>query len=307
MNGRCETRAMGCLAWMLAAGLVVAQPAPDTKEADAAYQAEEWAGAAAGYEKIVAAEPSNARAWYRLGVSRREIGEHAAAVEAFGHAQSGGVPSSFVDYEIAKVRALQGDEDAAYAKLESAVAGGFANYQGLEADEDLAGLRGGDTFAALVDRAKRNAMPCEYDPKHREFDFWIGEWAVADANGTPQGHNSITKDQNGCVLIERWTSAGGGGGGMSMNFYDPGKQQWVQQWVSANGGFINIAGGMEDGSMVLVGTINGPGQTTDQPFRGTWTLLDDGRMRQFFEQSSDGGKTWAPWFEGFYSRKSAGQ
>jgi len=54
--------------------------------------------------------------------------------------------------------------------------------------------------------------------------------------------------------------------------------------------------------MRLVGTIHyiSTGQTA--PFRGLWSPLPDGRVRQFFEQSSDGGETWATWFEGFYSR-----
>jgi len=42
------------------------------------------------------------------------------------------------------------------------------------------------------------------------------------------------------------------------------------------------------------------------PFRGLWTPQPDGRVRQFFEQSDDGGKTWKPWFEGFYTRVGAG-
>ena len=29
-----------------------------------------------------------------------------------------------------------------------------------------------------------------------------------------------------------------------------------------------------------------------------------GRVRQYFEQSNDGGETWVPWFEGFYTRTS---
>ena len=32
--------------------------------------------------------------------------------------------------------------------------------------------------------------------------------------------------------------------------------------------------------------------------------MDDGRVRQFFEQSNDEGETWSPWFEGFYTRQS---
>ena len=46
------------------------------------------------------------------------------------------------------------------------------------------------------------------------------------------------------------------------------------------------------------------GSTTVLDFRGTWTLLEDGRVRQFFEQSADQGKSWQAWFEGFYKRKS---
>ncbi len=54
--------------------------------------------------------------------------------------------------------------------------------------------------------------------------------------------------------------------------------------------------------MLLVGKIHYLTNSTTQDFRGLWTLLPDGRVRQFFEQSDDGGETWAPWFEGFYTR-----
>jgi len=30
--------------------------------------------------------------------------------------------------------------------------------------------------------------------------------------------------------------------------------------------------------------------------------MEDGRVRQFFEQSNDAGKTWSNWFERFYTR-----
>jgi hypothetical protein len=34
-----------------------------------------------------------------------------------------------------------------------------------------------------------------------------------------------------------------------------------------------------------------------------WTPLPDGRVRQHFKESSDGGKTWTDWFDGYYSKK----
>jgi hypothetical protein len=77
--------------------------------------------------------------------------------------------------------------------------------------------------------------------------------------------------------------------------------KWVQVWVAAAGYSIRIEGGLEAGAMHLVGQIVGL-DGSGGPFRGTWTPLADGRVRQFFEQSSDG-ETWAPWFDVYYERK----
>jgi hypothetical protein len=76
----------------------------------------------------------------------------------------------------------------------------------------------------------------------------------------------------------------------------------VQVWTDAGGGQINIRGGITDAGMLLTGQIHYASNGTTAPFRGLWTLQPDGRVRQFFEQSNDNGKTWEPWFEGFYTR-----
>jgi len=145
--------------------------------------------------------------------------------------------------------------------------------------------------------------PCVGNEKLKQFDFWVGDWEVRVASGVLAGTNSITREQNGCVLVERWENTAGGTG-TSINFFDEAKQQWVQMWNGAGGSQINISGGLVEGSMVLVGTLANVGSPQVLDFRGTWTLLDDGRVRQFFEQSVDKGKTWQTWFEGFYKRKS---
>ena len=156
-----------------------------------------------------------------------------------------------------------------------------------------------------ADEADRKARPCEYDERFRQFDFWIGHWEVTGAQGQVAGTNKIEKAEQGCMLLESWTGRSGGTG-TSMNYYDTAKEKWVQVWVASAGYSIRIEGGLEDGKMVLVGQlIGGDGAAT--PFRGTWTPLDDGRVRQFFEQSTDEGKIWTPWFDGYYARKEAGQ
>jgi hypothetical protein len=143
--------------------------------------------------------------------------------------------------------------------------------------------------------------PCEDREEFREFDFWLGEWDVHIADGRLAGRNRIEKAQRGCVLIENWVSTSGVPG-MSMNFFDVSTKKWVQIWTGAGGTQIEIRGGLTENGMLLDGQIHYVANGTSAPFRGLWTLLPDDRVRQFFEQSNDGGKTWAPWFEGFYTR-----
>ncbi|MCJ7556239.1 MAG: hypothetical protein MUP90_04905 [Gammaproteobacteria bacterium] len=144
-------------------------------------------------------------------------------------------------------------------------------------------------------------MPCETDARHAEFDFWVGQWDVFLADGSKAGSNTISKTESGCLLVEHWTGARGSTG-TSMNYFDTVVAQWVQVWVSGDRTIIDIRGGLHEGSMLLVGSIKDEANPAGAAFRGTWTLLEDGRVRQFFEQSTDVGATWTPWFEGFYVR-----
>lgn len=148
------------------------------------------------------------------------------------------------------------------------------------------------------------AGPCSSNPRSGDFDFWIGSWDVSLASGQQVGRNEIAKAHGGCVLVEQWVGAQGGTG-ISLNYYDPANEQWVQNWVGSAGSLIDIRGGVENGSMLLEGTIQHVGEGKRNLFRGQWTLLDDGRVRQYFEESTDNGTTWQPWFEGFYTRRAA--
>ena len=152
-------------------------------------------------------------------------------------------------------------------------------------------------------QASAPQFPCEDDARFSEFDFWVGEWDVHVASGTLAGSNVITSPYRTCVLIEEWTSATGGGG-MSINYLEHTSGEWVQVWNDASGNQINIRGGLTDEGMLLVGTIHYVASDTTAPFRGLWTPLPDGRVRQFFEQYDAETDTWTPWFEGFYTRKS---
>ena len=148
--------------------------------------------------------------------------------------------------------------------------------------------------------------PCLEDESFRAFDFWLGTWDVHLPNGDLAGSNSITSAESGCVLQEQWAGASGGTGS-SINYLDKTTDEWVQVWNSEGGAQISIRGGMTEDGMLLKGRIHYVGRDATALLRGLWTPLEDGRVRQFFEQSDDDGVTWAPWFEGFYTRQEETQ
>lgn len=157
------------------------------------------------------------------------------------------------------------------------------------------------TLACMIgDDATAATPPCAEGP-FREFDFWAGEWDVRDAAGKTAGVNTITKEENNCVLVERWRSVNGGTG-QSYNYYDPAARKWKQLWVGL-GILLHMEGGLSEGRMRLEGPLQYLGQDRVTILRGTWTPLPGGRLRQHFEESEDNGTTWTTWFDGYYTRR----
>ena len=146
---------------------------------------------------------------------------------------------------------------------------------------------------------------CEGSAVHRAFDFWLGNWEVRDAEGALAGTNTIRKIQKGCALEEQWQSVRGGTG-QSVNYYDPAAGQWRQLWHDAGASIIDIRGEPAENTMVLTGSIYYLNNATSHPFRGTWTPMADGRVRQHFEQQDAQG-SWQTWFDGYYTRSSTGK
>jgi hypothetical protein len=251
---------------------------------------------------MVAAMPEDATGWFQQAQTSREAGELGEALEALERAEALGFASVRVKFERARIHTLKEQHDKAVAELQAIADTGFTAVGFIVNDDILKSLAGNSGFDTIVAEMAAKAYPCENDDSFRAFDFWVGEWDVHLADGTLAGTNSIEAAERGCMLIERWSSAGGGTG-TSVNYLDKATGEWVQVWNAAGGSQIQIRGGMTSDGMLLVGTLHSVATGTTLPFRGLWTLLDDGRVRQFFEQSTDGGETWSPWFEGFYTRK----
>ena len=138
--------------------------------------------------------------------------------------------------------------------------------------------------------------------EHRAFDFWLGSWVVTDPAGQRVGTNDLTRVASGCGMLESWVSARGTPG-TSLNYYDPRDGRWHQHWTGSDGTILHLVGGIVDGRMVLSGERQSASGATVID-RVTWSREEGGRVRQFWESSSDGGSTWTVAFDGLYSRRS---
>lgn len=309
-------RKLNPAAWLLAISLglgtslfsqlSLAQAPADLKaQAGQLYQSQRWQNAAEAYRKIVTAEPENYAAWYRLAVSEIGARRGKAAMAALQEAKKNPqIPPFLLSYQQARAHKLLGDDKKALKMLEQAADNGYSALASLTNNPFWDDVKDNKQFGSIVNKVDRTARPCAFDDKHKAFNFWLGEWDVygnQEKTGPLFGKNRIEKQQNGCLMLEHWTGSSGSTG-TSMNFYDGTKDKWVQHWVSAGGTVINIEGGLEDGSMVLTGDIFyiNNAENPVRAFRGTWTPVSEGVVRQFFEESIDNGESWYPWFEGFY-------
>jgi len=138
--------------------------------------------------------------------------------------------------------------------------------------------------------------------EHRQFDFWVGHWDVFVPSGKKAGESRIEVIADGCALLEQW-AGGGGVTGKSLNIYDARDHRWHQTWVDNSGTLLMLTGGFAERSMVMSMTgpsPTDPAQTVQQ--RISWTPAADGSVRQLWESSSDGGRSWTVLFDGRYVR-----
>ena len=160
-------------------------------------------------------------------------------------------------------------------------------------------------FALAAPVAAQTAAPASKcaDAAYRQFDYWVGHWDVHDANGKRMGENRITRIHGGCALLEEWRG-NGNVTGSSLNIYDRERGRWHQTWVDGSGGLLTIEGGIVDGAMTLSGETLEAGPPPKRSLqRIRWLPQADGRVRQLWEASSDGGKTWSVAFDGWYTRR----
>lgn len=271
---------------------------PSLREAVQLLQSGEVEQAKTMLLEITKNQPGNGQAWFRLGSAYRQLKEYDKAVNAYKKADDLGIYPQFTRYNLACNYALSGEKAQAFEALDSAILAGFGNVKLLQSDSDLVSLRDDPQFKDILNRADKNARPCQYDDNHRQLDFWLGRWTVYNPQGQQVGENIVERHLEGCMIQENWQGRFGSKG-KSLNYYDPEIQAWRQQWVSSNGSVINYTGHLENGAMHYTGKNIGMDGSVKLS-RMTLTLQDNGDVHQLIEQSNDNGETWNVWFDGIY-------
>lgn len=128
-------------------------------------------------------------------------------------------------------------------------------------------------------------------PEFGQFDFWLGEWEMRDrASGTVLGRAKVQKISNGCMVREEWASNGGASGTNLSSYHAA--QTWQMASSFARAPLLVSQGKFADGQMVFVG------QAQQWMVRIIWAPTSDPKqVKQTWENSSDGGKTWVMTFD----------
>jgi tetratricopeptide (TPR) repeat protein len=277
-------------------------------EASQAYSQHEWEKSEQLYGQLAQTHPDDAHFWYRYAVSAQADKHYEAALHAFTEAKrtGKGLPATLIDYDIASTQAAMGHTDEAFASLKSAAAAGYAQPDQLESNVAWNSLRSDPQYAPLLDQTRRNLAPCKYSAESRQFDFWVGDWDVVSSfDGHPVGSSHIAQELGECVIWENWTSAGLPYAGKSYNAYNTTLKRWEQFWVDNSQGMIFFYGNLKDGVMdFMTDEIPQPNGTKIRRHLQFFNLSPD-TVRQFSQQSADGGKTWTVEYDFTYRRRKS--
>ena len=253
--------------------------------------------------QILDIAPDDGASHYQLAVLLMDNdGDTFDSVQHFERARDLEFQPLGVAYRLSRLYARAGRDSDALEQLEILAEGGFGSLNLVEDQADYDNLHSNPRFAAALEAIRAARFPCAVDERHSAFDFWIGEWVVTQ-NGQFAGTSSVQPILGHCTIFEQWESANGTFG-KSFNYYDPGHDHWRQIWIGDSGSFIEFTGEARDGGIFFIAeTINpADGSVTHHKFE--FTVIGEDVVRQYWETSTDDGKTWQSVWDGRYERKT---
>ncbi len=272
---------------------------PALPAADTLFAASKWEQAAYLYAQITATEPANGEAWQNLGECYIQLGKLKESLQAFTNAVQQNFRPALNKVNVARVQAAMGNTRQALDVLKEVEASGKAPLLRayIAGTSEFQKLQGNPEYQQFL----KSTAPCQ-TAEFRQFDFWIGDWAVENPAGKKVGDNLVTREQDGCILVEHWKSGRGIETGTSFNYYDIRDKKFHQIYFdnSGNAGaYPPMAGGLVDNKMVMLSDEN-----VSPVFRWTWYVISPGKVRQMAEQSNDRQKTWQIVWDSTYVNKA---
>ena len=299
--------------FLAAAAVSAAPPTPPTasaaelQAAAAAFSAADWSAAHNAYRALAKRYPTHALSRFRVGVTLNELGRSDEAIPNLREGERLGIPAPQSAFRLAQALAEAKQGDAAIAELRRALAAGFFTLpSALASDPHFSKLSAHAEWASVLDAFDAVVQPCKHDARFRQFDFWIGDWDVrptgVPATGPPS-RNTVTLEENTCVIMEHWAGVGGSTG-QSFNLFYRSLGKWRQTWVDNTGGQHDYVGSLQDGNMVFEGTTPAPnGQLGRVATRLTFFHVGADSVRQFSQTSPDSGRTWQVAYDLMYVRR----
>jgi tetratricopeptide (TPR) repeat protein len=290
---------------------LMAQQVSPTREADSLFFNMKYKEAAKAYRQFITSHPdAPVQAYSRLAQSLHFAGNYDEAIAMYDKVlkkQPGPGMRAQLYSRMAMTYAIKKDRKKAFLYLDSALANGFFNAYEMEHFPDFQNLRGEAEFRWRLDTAYNRALPCKTRPRARDFDFWVGEWEVFNNNYPNHrvGSSVIQNVAGECTILENWQAYNSPFSGKSQNWYDPNTGKWTQLWIGSGGGHVYFTDGeYRDGAMRFKSKQTMP-NGTEQTGNFIFYNLGPDKVRQYYEVSTDGGKTFQVSYDFIYIRKKA--
>jgi len=265
-------------------------------EANRSFQSQDWAKAAEAYEELVKQDAGSGFYWFRLGAARQALKRPQEALDAFTQAKNLKYRPIALYVRGAVLLSNLNQRDKALEWIEQLISNGFAP-SGLTGIPALAELMKDEKYQQL---AGRYGNPCA-SPEARAMNFWNGNYEVRNPQGQVIGHNRVERILGNCAIQENW-SAVGGGEGKSFTWFDGATRKWRQVYLDGSGRAHEYFGEPHEGGVRFEWVTN-QADGAKRLVRMTFTPREEGKVRQYLEESWDGGKNWTPQFDGLYVPK----
>ena len=273
------------------------------KDAVDAWNNRDWQRAADAYASLVKTDTIAPLPYVRLAIALTELGKYDEAKKQIAIAERKGVAPFQVAFRRALIEAGMGRIDAAFTELKRATDAGLPLVP-IPGDSLAAmqKIKSDARYAKFLTDIDRNARPCMYNEKHKELDFWVGNWDVRPRNAptNPPARSEITRIDDGCVIHESWKAPASIG--QSFNIYDRTRDKWFQIWVDNSGGLHEYSGIYSDNAMRYEGTTPAlPPATGRVKTRLTFFKIPGDTVRQLGESLGPDGK-WTISYDLIYTR-----